>query len=421
LPLFPNGFKISNKLPNQGWLLMNEQRIETNESPHILISECGGQVVVKSWRETAVSIQGPSFTIEQNGSIRISSQDELFLAVPAQASVSLGKIAGDVTLKHLEGGITGDDLQRNVSLNNVDAVQIDRVGQALTGENLNGILHVRHVDGSVSLQRVSEVKLGSVLGSAEIGYTNGPIELIRVAGELALKSINGDVMVGNAEMDVVLQNMGGNNSLPSVQGDIWLVGGLRAGEQLFVAERTIYVYWPEAAPLHLFANAPQIDSTVPLENENKNAEGDQLILTGHIEEGKTSLTLKSAQRIAMKSLGNAEPQFSPDEFVVPTKPADALTQKVQTAVHTVLTESAEWDGLEERLVTAVVAALAAEPVAELVEAEPGSTEPSRSVEAPVAEPVEVPNPENQTHILQLVRDGLISIEQADLLLGALKS
>ncbi len=208
---------------------MNEQRIETNESPHIMISECGGQVVVKSWRETAVSIQGPSFTVEQNGSIRITSQDDLFLAVPAQTSVSLGNIAGDVTLKHLEGGITGDDLQRNVTLNNVDAVQIDRIGQALTGENLNGILNVRHVDGAVSLQRVGEVKLGSVLGSAVIGYANGSVELIRVAGKLALKSINGDVMVGNAEMDVVLQNVGGNNSLPSVMGDIWLVGGLRAG------------------------------------------------------------------------------------------------------------------------------------------------------------------------------------------------
>ena len=59
---------------------MNEQRIETNESPHILISECGGQVVVKSWRETAVSIQGTSFTVEQNGSIHIikSYQRDIF-------------------------------------------------------------------------------------------------------------------------------------------------------------------------------------------------------------------------------------------------------------------------------------------------------------------------------------------------------
>lgn len=391
---------------------MNEQRIETNESPHIMISECSGQVVVKSWRETAVSIQGPSFTVEQNGSIRISSQDDLFLAVPAQTSISLGKIAGDVTLKHLEGGITGDDLQRNVTLNNVDAVQIDRVGQVLTGENLNGTLNVRHVDGSVSLQRVGEVKLGSVLGGAKIGYANGPVELIRVAGELALKSINGDVMVGNAEMDVVLQNMGGNNSLPSVMGDIWLVGGLRAGEQLFVAERTIYVYWPDDAPLHLFANAPEIDNWVSLSNQNESHEGEQLILTGHIEEGKTSLTLKSAQRIALKPLGSEEPRFSPEEFVVPVAVVDALTLTVQTAVHTVLTESAEWEGLEERLVTAVVAALATE-VAEPVEAS--------VAELVEAEPVEVSNPENQTHILQLVRDGLISIEQADLLLGALKS
>ena len=390
---------------------MNEQRIETNESPHIMISECGGQVVVKSWRQTAVSIQGPSFTIEQYGAIHITSQDDLFLAVPAQTSLSLGVVAGDVTLKHLEGGITADDLQGNVMLNNVDAVQIDRVGQALTAENLNGTLAVVHVGGGVSLQRVSSVKLGAVQGSAVVEYANGSIELTEVEGKLSLKSINGDVMVANALSDITLQNMGGNNALPSVMGDIWLVGGLRAGEQMLVSERTIYVYWPEDAPLHLFANAPQIDNTLPLENENRNDEGEQVILTGHIEEGKTSLTLKSAQRIALKPLGREKPRFSLDEFAVPEEPAGELAQKVRTAVHGVLAESAELDGLEARLVTAVVAALAGIEIT--------------TVETAIAPPVPQPelyivdSTESRTHILQLIRDGLISIAQADLLLEAL--
>lgn len=404
---------------------MNEQRIETDESPHIMIPECDGQVVVKSWMQTAVSIQGPSFTIDQRGAIRITSQGDLFLAVPAQTRLSLGVVGGDVTLKHLEGGIIGDDLQRNVMLNNVDTVQIDHIGQALTAENLNGRLDVAHVNGDVLLRRVSEVKLGEVVGSILIEHADGPIELGKIEGKITLKSINGDVLAANVLADVVVDNMGGSNTFPSVNGDIWLVGGLRAGEQLFVSERTIYVYWPEDAPLHLFANAPQIDNTVLLSHKIERQEGVQIILTGHIEEGKTSLTLKAAQRIALKPLGSAEPRFSPDEFDVPVAVAGELAQKVRTAVHAVLTESAEMAGLEERLVTAVVIALAdgeqvkEEPaefvevsITELVEAEP--------VEA-IIETVEVgANPESQTNILQLVRDGLISIEQADLLLGALK-
>ena len=396
---------------------MNEQRIETNESPHIMISECGGQVVVKSWLQTAVSIQGPSFTIEQNGSIHITSQDDLFLAVPAQTSVSLGVVQGDVTLKHLEGGITGDDLQGNVILNNVDAVQIDRVGQSLTAENLNGVLDVRHVHGAVSLQRVSEVKIGSVHRSAVVEYTNGPVELGKVEGKLELKSINGDVLVANGLSDIILQNLGGNNTLPSVMGDIWLVGGLRAGEQTFVSEKTIYVYWPEDAPLHLFANAPKIDNTVPLSNEIERHEGEQVILTGHIEEGKTSLTLKSAQRIALKLLGSEPPRFLPDEFVVPAEPADDLTQTVRTAVHRVLAESSEMAGLEERLVTAVVSALAdwerPEAVASAVVSSDGV-----EVEGEVAETA-VTNPENQSHILKLLQNGVLSIEQTNLLIDNL--
>lgn len=388
---------------------MNEQRLETNESPHIMIPECTGQVVVKSWLQTAVSIQGPAFTIDQNqnGVIRLSSQGDLFLAVPGQTRLSLGVVGGDVTLKHLDGGIIGDDLQRNVTLNNVDTVQIDSIGQALTAENLNGRLDVTHVNGDVLLQRVSEVKLAEVGGSTRIEHADGPIELGKIEGKITLKAINGNVLTANALADVVVDNMGGGNTFPAVNGDIWLVGGLRAGEQLFVSERTIYGYWPEDAPLRLFANAPQIDNTVPLSHPIERREGAQLILTGHIEEGKTSLTLKAAQRIALKPLGSEPPRFLPDEFAPPVVLAGELAQKVRTAVHAVLSESAALAGLEERLVTAVVAALA-----DTVPAEVASVETIT-----VTEPVKA---ESQTHILQLVRDGLITIEQADLLLGALK-
>ncbi len=379
---------------------MPEQRIETDDSPYILIPHCEGQVVVKSWRQTAVSIQGAAFDVndEQDGLIRISSQADLFLAVPAQSSLSLGEVWGDVTLKHLQGGITGDDLQGNVRLNNVDAVQIEQVGQNLTAENFNGLLGVEQVQGNLWLQRVSSVKIGAVQGSAVIEYANGVVELGQVGGRLTLTSISGDVLIANALADVTLQNLGGVTTLPSVLGDIWLVGGLCAGEQTFVSEQTIYVYWPQDAPLHLFANAPQLDNMLSLTHEIKRQEGDQLILTGHIEEGKTQLTLKAGQRIALQPL-TAPPRFSPDEFALPSAPVSALAQTVQTAVHAALAESAMGEEIEERVVTAVVIALS-------------DWEPESKLPAPF-------QTESQTHILQLVHDGQISVEQAALLLQAL--
>ncbi|MCZ7669844.1 MAG: hypothetical protein M5U34_23035 [Chloroflexi bacterium] len=68
-----------------------------------------------------------------------------------------------------------------------------------------------------------------------------------------------------------------------------------------------------------FANAPQLDNMLSLTHEIKRQEGDQLILTGHIEEGKTQLTLKAGQRIALQPL-TAPPRFSPDEFALPSAP-----------------------------------------------------------------------------------------------------
>jgi hypothetical protein len=402
---------------------MKEQRIETNESPQIMIPECGGQVVVKSWRETAVSIQGDSFTVAENGSITITSQDDLLLAVPVQTRISLGVVRGDVTLKHLENGITGDELQGNVILNNVDAVQIDQIGQSLTAEDLSNTLEVRHVEGSVSLHRVGEIRLGDVNGSVDIEHATGPVELGQIEGNLTLNTINGDVLVANAFLNVIMQNLGGNNTLPSVIGDIWLVGGLSGREQLFVSDRSIYVYWPADAPMHLFANAPHIDNTLALSNENESQKSGQLVLTGNIEEGKTPLTLKAAYRIAIKPLGTEQPRFLPDDFMSIADSNEELTQIVRTAVHAVLADSLELVNLEERLVTAVVAALVDwEP--EVAESEGGGE--TAVEETPVSQPEPQPQlyvvdtTESRSHILQLVRDGLLSIEQADLLLEALE-
>jgi hypothetical protein len=254
----------------------------------------------------------------------------------------------------------------------------------------------------VALRSVSGVQLVVVDGQTTIRFANGHVDLGEIGGRLELASVNGDVALANGRADVILRNMGGVNKLPVVAGDVWLVGGLRSGEHHVASAQTVYVYWPKDAPVRLSATAPTVDSRLPLSHQVESTENDLTTLTGHIEEGEARLMLQAAQRIALKPVGAEPPRFSPDEFVFVPEPSAELAQRVQTAVHAVLVEFPEMAGLEDRLVTAVVAALK-------TGAEAGMEETA------------VADTHNQTHILKLLRDGVLSIEQADLLLEALKN
>jgi hypothetical protein len=314
-------------------------------------------VVIKSWRQPAVSIQGGSFTAVQDGDIRISGQSSLYLAVPEKASLSLGRIQGDLTIKHVAGGVAIDEVAGDAAFTNLDAVHLKKAHQAVAADNVNGTLVVEQADGDVALRSVSGVQLAAVSGQTTIRFANGRLDLGEMGGRLELASVNGDVVLGNGRADVVLQNMGGIVTLPVVAGDVWLVGGLRAGQHRLASAQTVYVYWPEAAPLRLLAAAPIVESRLPLSRQNEVTEDGQTTLTGDIEEGETWLTLKAEQRIALIPLGAKPPRFSPDEFLFAPEPSAELALRVQTAVHAVLAEFPEMEGLEERLVTAVVAAL----------------------------------------------------------------
>jgi hypothetical protein len=96
---------------------MNEQRFETNDAPRIVVTTCQGDLVVGSWRQTAVSIQGDAYTVEQPqpGAFHLTGSGNLFLAVPQQASLTLGVIGGNLTIKHISGGITIDDVAGKVT------------------------------------------------------------------------------------------------------------------------------------------------------------------------------------------------------------------------------------------------------------------------------------------------------------------
>lgn len=390
---------------------MNEQRFAVNETPEIVVVSCEGNLVVKSWRETAVSIQGPSFTAEQPAanSLRITAVGDLYLAVPQKTRLTLGRVGGSLAVKHVSGGVSVDDVGGPVTLRNVDAITITHAAQAVQGDNVNGALIVQEVGGDVALRSASGVQIHQALGHVTLQFINGHVTLGEVAGKVDARTVNGDVGIEKAQGDVVLANLGGQARVTAVSQSIWLVGGLANGVHSLTAGANVYVYWPPDAPVNLTAHGALVEHRLPLEKATQTTENGQTTLTGRIEEGQVDLLVQAGQRAAFKSLAAGEPQFTAAdfEFAVET----AVAPQLEAAIRAVFAEiAAELPPttlaqltavrLEERLITAVTA----------------SQPPNPPANPPTNPPVDP-----SRHILQLLKDGLLTVEQAQLLLEAAAS
>lgn len=391
---------------------MNEQRFETNESPQLSIPVCGGNVVIQSWRETAVSAQGADVTIEQTApnALSLTAVGDLYLAVPKQTRLMLGSISGALTIKHVSGGVTVDEAAGGVTLRNVTAVTITRAAADVQGDNINGLLVVEEAGGAIHLRSASAVQIRRALADVTLQFVNGHVALGQVDGRLDIRTVNGDLVVDKALGDVILANLGGQVSLLAAQS-VWLVGGLASGSHRLAADGSVYVYWPPDAPLNLTARGPLVEHRLPLEKATAVIENDQTVLTGHIEEGKVDLVVQAGQRAAIKALTGDPPQFNEADFqFVAATPGHVSKAELAAVVQAVMAEIAvelppatlaqlTAVRLEERLVAAVIAAMPPVP----------QTEP----------PAEVSITDQQRHILQLLKDGLLSVAQAQLLLETL--
>jgi len=188
----------------------------------------------------------------------------------------------------------------------------------------------------------------------------------QVNGRVALNSINGDIALVQASGDSSIENVGGLNVVETA-GRLRLRGTFAHGEQRFTSTGDMVLDWPDAllSPVTVLATAVSIQNDLPLTNAEETAVDGLTQLSGHIEHGKPFLILKTNGRLHLTDSTAPKPE--------PPKKQTPIVEKL--------------------------------PVAE---------------KPPLAAPQSPPsNPETRRHILQLLKDDLLSINQAELLLAAL--
>ncbi|MCP5101580.1 MAG: hypothetical protein GY943_39050 [Chloroflexi bacterium] len=293
---------------------MSQEKFITEHTPHIHIALCQGDLIIRSWGESAVVCKGDHFEATQDeGGITVSSNGDLKLMVPQESSLNLETVNGDLVVKYVSGHITINDAHRDAILVGTGSLKINTVHNDISAKNIDGDVSAQLVHGDTIIRNVESANLGTIYGDVSIRNATGGVNLKEATGDISLRTVNGPVHIENGRRDVNLRNLGGETIVENIQGDIRLFGGLSALSHTFTAERDIVLRWPVNAPINLVANAPKIKSRLQLEDVVEK-EGS---LVGRLGDGETNVTLTANGRIILKESNVVDARWEVDGMESP--------------------------------------------------------------------------------------------------------
>jgi hypothetical protein len=187
---------------------MGRRVIETGPAPEILIEQVLGDLQVRGWEnpQAVVSADAEELELqEQDGNLRLSCQGDCDLYVPRGATLTIGSVHGDASLKLLDDQLTIDQVHGDLDLRNVAAVQINLVHGDLAARNIS-----------------HDLTIDQVMGDADVRYAQGESLFNDVEGNLDLSGVEGGIQAkaaGNARLR--LDRLAGSNYQIQADGNIY--------------------------------------------------------------------------------------------------------------------------------------------------------------------------------------------------------
>lgn len=405
---------------------MAMERLKTGDTPYIRVNSCEADLVVRGWNEAAVKVSGDYDLQEDTKGISLTGKGSLNLNIPVGATLSVGRVGGDLVIKNFTGPGSYELVQGDAALSGAGETEIGTVKGDLAARRLLDSFSASEVNGDVIVRSAEETVLRIVHGDVSARHVNGNLTIEAIHGDADLRNVEGDVKVSKSYRDVNLTNILGEVNIIDVKGDVRLRGLLSSGDHRLESQGDIIVRWPAGSPLNLVAAGRQIDNRLPLEDA---VEKDGT-LSGKIGNGSTNLNLVSAGRIVLKLIDGTDDKwnsFRGDmEFEFDVEMAGVASRieaEVNSHISRVTRDLESKFGADFGQRFAEKAARKMEKAGERArrKAEPrGRSSGADFSSTPSAPAKKAATTEEQLKILKMVETGKISPEEASMLLEAME-
>ncbi len=212
------------------------QRFSVSESPRLEIRGCAERVAVLGWDDTrTVAVDGAAR--QEGDTIVIENLSRVSVRVPRAAAVSIAHCDAEVVVRDLSGRIELAEIDGDVALNNLTGAALvrDLAGDlavrdvaSLKGEGAwegdvvaRGVKRIdaNEIEGAVSLSDVGAVsikRLGDDLSARDV---HGALTLDTVDGDVNIRAIEGNLKIARAAGDLIVSEIRGAVDAPDVEGD----------------------------------------------------------------------------------------------------------------------------------------------------------------------------------------------------------
>lgn len=418
---------------------MSKERYDTGKKPRINVAECNGDLVIRGWREPEALVRGDDCDVDQtDDGLKITSNGRLRLLVPTDTTLSLNQVRGDVVVKDVAGEVEIHDVTGDAILVGLNDVRVDTVHNDLSAKRIEGTTRVDVVHGDVVARNVGGMLLDTAHGDLSASFVDGAVQLGQIMGDISLRGVTGDVAITKGHRDANLRGIGGRATVTDIRGDIRLRGGLTQGKHSFAASGDIILRWPEGELIDLAATASKIVNKLEFDEVTESKES----LTGTMVGAQTHLTLDAKGQIVLKGIrvvdekweweqaGEGEFDFAVDMESL----GERISKQVNEHIARITTDLEDRFGPEfsQKMAEKIAkkaewAATKAERAAEqaMRRAERSMRRSGRQVTrrarpTPATPPEKRTTSEEQLKILKMVEQGIITTEEASMLLEALE-
>jgi hypothetical protein len=262
---------------------MFRKTVDTSDAPHITITQCMGNLVVRGLaeRQLILQIQGDEedLSLEQMGdNFVIETRTNCFLTCPRAAKLTISTVQGNLQVEEVEGMLT-----------------------------------ISSVYGNVILRETGSTVLGIAFGNLSVYGTKEGIEAQTIRGNAHLRRVEGQLSVGQVDGNLVADGLRGGLRTGQVRGNVRLEASFAPGLEYEVnANGNLRVRIPAGAGLHLSLRADRgIRSTIPdLSLEKKDGE-----MSGVLGNGEARLAADVHGHILLEPAEVAEPGAGGFDFI----------------------------------------------------------------------------------------------------------
>lgn len=208
----------------------DKQSFPVGKNAKLEVTISGGDIIVKTWEKSEISIQIEGLDPDELESVKISNSESgvrlsyrprsrwnsgggsFTFTVPSQTKTELKTSGGNI---ELQGALTGDVTG---STSGGD-IRIERVKGKVEMKTSGGNVKVDDIDGQADLSTSGgDIRIGKVNGEADVSTSGGDIRIESVGKRINARTSGGDIEVGDVGGDARLSTAGGDVRVGKVSG-----------------------------------------------------------------------------------------------------------------------------------------------------------------------------------------------------------